>query len=626
MNKRAESGSERRPNNEGWRNGTVIVLDLLAWVVGLTAARTFYEFPFTGRDAIVLTFVAMAVHLLVGIGTGLYRGHFRPFSFDEAGAVAITSGTAGAVLLGAEYLLVNEARGGQLVVVASSLTLCLMAGHRYVRRLRARRIAAHAGRNREPIIIYGAGEGAQRAISSMETAASSRFRPAAIIDDNPNKRKVRIGGVKVEGTNRELAQVARRHGATSVLLAMPSASGRELRVLHRRVKAAGLETHVMPPVQRLVGDGSPREISRYTDEEVLQRGIVDIDYAAVADMIQGSRVLVTGAGGSIGSELVRQLATYGPESLIALDRDDSLLQGVIASIEPEHRGVCVAVLADIRDIDRLDDVFTRHEPHVVFHAAALKHVDALEGAPSEGWKTNVLGSTNVVNVAERHGVERVVNISTDKAANPANVLGYTKRIAERVTADAARRTGRTYVSVRFGNVIGSRGSALETFQRQINEGGPVTVTHPDMTRYFMAVREAVRLTMQAATIGRSGEVLVLDMGTPMSVLEVARQLIDRSGKDVDIIFTGIRPGEKMHETLISHGETADRPFHPMIDHVDVTPLAITEGLDACASVGLSAHSIAGLEFMAGCDATVPTDNINRAGTTAPRAVPLRRDS
>ena len=210
--------------------------------------------------------------------------------------------------------------------------------------------------------------------------------------------------------------------------------------------------------------------------------------------------------------------------------------------------------------------------------------------------------------------------------DPANVLGYTKRIAERVTADAARRTGRTYVSVRFGNVIGSRGSALETFQRQINEGGPVTVTHPDMTRYFMAVREAVRLTMQAATIGRSGEVLVLDMGTPMSVLEVARQLIDRSGKDVDIIFTGIRPGEKMHETLISHGETADRPFHPMIDHVDVTPLAITEGLDACASVGLSAHSIAGLEFMAGCDATVPTDNINRAGTTAPRAVPLRRDS
>lgn len=495
-----------------------------------------------------------------------------------------------------------------------------------MRRLRARHIASHSNRNREPIIIYGAGEGAQRAINSMQTVANSQYRPAALIDDNPTKRKVRIGGVKVEGTNRDLANVAHRHGATSVLLAMPSATGRELRVLHQRVKAAGLETLVMPPVQRLVGDGSPREISRYTDEEVLQRGIVDIDSAAIADMIKGSRVLVTGAGGSIGSELVRQLSTFAPESLIALDRDDSLLHGVIATLDSEHRGACLPVLADIRDIDRLEDVFARHQPQVVFHAAALKHVDALEGAPSEGWKTNVLGSANVVSVAERHGVERVVNISTDKAANPANVLGFTKRIAERVTSDAAARTGRPYVSVRFGNVIGSRGSALETFQRQIDEGGPVTVTHPDMTRYFMAVREAVRLTMQAATIGRSGEVLVLDMGTPMSVLDVARQLIDRSGKDIDIVFTGIRPGEKLHEELISHGETADRPFHPMIDHVDVNPLAIADGLDACAAAGLSAHSVAGLEFMAGCDAPAPTDNISRRENTAARAIPLRRES
>ncbi len=410
------------------------------------------------------------------------------------------------------------------------------------------------------------------------------------------------------------------------MLALPSASGRELRVLHQRVKSAGLDTLVMPPVQRLVGDGSPREISRYTDEDVLNRGIVDIDKAAVADMIHGARVLVTGAGGSIGSELVRQLSAFGPESLIALDRDDSLLPSVIHSIEPAHRSACIPVLADIRDIDRLNDVFDRHQPQVVFHAAALKHVDALEGAPSEGWKTNVLGSANVISVSESHGVERVVNISTDKAANPANVLGYTKRIAERVTAAAARRTDRPYVSVRFGNVIGSRGSALETFSRQIEQGGPVTVTHPDMTRYFMAVREAVRLTMQAATIGRPGEVLVLDMGTPMNVVDVARQLIDRSGKNIEIVFTGIRPGEKMHEELIGYGEGADRPFHPMIDHVDVAPLAVADGLDACADAGLSANTIAGLAFMAGCDAINASDTIKPRDLSAVRATSLRRDS
>ncbi len=200
-------------------------------------------------------------------------------------------------------------------------------------------------------------------------------------------------------------------------------------------------------------------------------------------------------------------------------------------------------------------------------------------------------------VSERHRVARVVNISTDKAANPNNVLGYTKRLAERLTAATARRTGRPYVSVRFGNVIGSRGSALETFQSQIEQGGPVTITHPDVTRYFMAVREAVRLTMQAATIGHPGEVLVLDMGQPMSVLDVARQLIDRSGRDIEIVFTGLRPGEKLHEELLGHGEAAHRPHHPMIDHVDVAPLELSAAIDACADAGVTTHSVNGLRTM-----------------------------
>ncbi|MEI7548167.1 MAG: polysaccharide biosynthesis protein, partial [Actinomycetota bacterium] len=231
---------------------------------------------------------------------------------------------------------------------------------------------------------------------------------------------------------------------------------------------------------------------------------------------------------------------------------------------------------------RIDEVFATFRPNVVFHAAALKHVPALESAPDEGWKTNVLGTRNVLAAAETSGVERFVNISTDKAADPINVLGLTKRVAEQLTAATAHRTGRPYVSVRFGNVIGSRGSVMETFQYQIEAGGPVTVTHPDVTRFFMAVREAVRLTLQAATIGSPGEVLVLDMGAPVRIVDVARQLIEQSGKPIEVEFTGLRPGEKLHEVLTAPEEAASRPHHPLIDHIEVPPVwpDLTEHYDS----------------------------------------------
>ncbi len=460
----------------------------------------------------------------------------------------------------------------------------------------------------------------------MQTVRSSSFRPVALVDDDPAPRHRRIGGLRVEGGYADLARIAEHHGARSVVLAMPSASGEELRRLHKIVRAAGLETLVMPPVQRLVGEGSPREITRYQDEDILNRRIVDIDPTTVSDLVAGSRVLVTGAGGSIGSELIRQLAALEPAALIALDQDDSLLHHVIASLPAEQRANCTPVLADIRDLDRLDEVFGRHRPELVFHAAALKHVPALEGVPSEGWKTNVLGSGNVLEASERAGVRRVVNISTDKAANAENVLGYSKRIAERLTAASAARTKRPYVSVRFGNVIGSRGSAIETFERQIAQGGPVTITHPEATRYFMAVREAVRLTMQAAAIGRPGEVLVLDMGTPVRVADIARQLIERSGRDIEITYTGLRPGEKMHEVLLGNGERAGRPLHPMIDHVSVPPLDLVHGLDACAEAGVKPTTLEGLATVALSPESITGGTIKTPHSGSRTGPSLRRTS
>ncbi len=580
------------------KNVAVMVSDLLIWPLSLAIATSFYGNSPTEAPIPLLAAMAIVAQLVIGFATGLYRGHFKRFSFDEAGAVAITAGSVGALLIAVEFVIANDGRAGQILVMATSLAACLMFGHRYLRRIRAERIASAANLHKMPVIVFGAGDGGYRAISSMQAVRSSLYRPVALIDDDPAMRHHRIGALRVEGTSADLERLATKYGAQAVLLAMPSASGEELRHLNTVVHDAGLETLVMPPVQRLVGEGSPREFTRYRDEDILNRRIVDIDPEAVRGLVAGSRVLVTGAGGTIGSELIRQLAELEPASLIALDRDDSLLHHVVASLPAERRSLCTPVIADIRDADRLDEIWAHHRPQVVFHAAALKHVPALEGAPSEGWKTNVLGTGNVLDVSERHRVERVVNISTDKAANPENVLGYTKRIAERLTAASARRTGRPFVSVRFGNVIGSRGSAIETFELQIRNGGPVTITHPDVTRYFMAVREAVRLTMQAAAIGRAAEVLVLDMGTPVRVLDVARQLIERSGANIEITYTGLRPGEKMHEVLLGTGEAAHRPLHPMIDHVSVPALDLVHGLDACAAAKLSPLTLDGLMAVA----------------------------
>ena len=608
------------------RNAVVILTDLVTWIAALAIATSFYGNNPVDPPLPALMSVAIVAQLAVGFTTGLYRGRFKRFSFDEAGAVAVTAGAVGVVLIAIEFLLENAGRAGQILVLSTSLAVCLMFGHRYLRRIRAERIMTAANSHRMPIIVFGAGDGGYRAISAMQEVRSSAYRPVALVDDDPTRRNRHLGGLKVEGTSSDLARIAGKHGARAVLLALPSASGEELRRLNKIVRAAGLETLVMPPVQRLVGEGSPREITRYSDEDVLNRRIVDIDPTTVGSIVSGSRVLVTGAGGSIGSELIRQLAELGPTSLIALDRDDSLLHHVVASLPPDQLTVCTPVIADIRDADRLDEVFAHHRPDLVFHAAALKHVPALEGAPSEGWKTNVLGTGNVLEVCERHRVGRVVNISTDKAADPFNVLGYTKRIAERLTAASAERTNQPFVSVRFGNVIGSRGSAVETFETQIRNGGPVTITHPETTRYFMAVREAVRLTMQASAIGRPGEVLVLDMGTPIRVLDVARQLVERSGEDIEITFTGLRPGEKMHEVLLGQGESAGRPLHPMIDHVSVPPLDLVRGLDACATADMSPFTLDGLMTVANSAPTNHTgtlDHRNQVDSSepAPRRIP-----
>jgi FlaA1/EpsC-like NDP-sugar epimerase len=375
------------------------------------------------------------------------------------------------------------------------------------------------------------------------------------------------------GDRKAIPRAAQRSGATALIIAVPEAGGDMVRQLSDLALDADLDLKILPPLEELldgvVGLGDVRAV---TEVDLLGRHEIDTDIDAIAGYLTGKRVLVTGAGGSIGSELCRQISRFAPAQLAMLDRDESALHGVQLAIEGramlDSRNL---IVADIRDEVRLRQVFEEHQPEVVFHAAALKHLPLLEMHPREAFKTNVIGTQLLLDVSRDYNIVRFINISTDKAADPVSVLGYSKRIAERLTAAASRGEG-TCLSVRFGNVLGSRGSVLTAFRAQVEAGGPITVTHPDVTRYFMTVEEAVQLVIQAGAVGRDGEALVLDMGEPVRIDDVARRLAAQAQRPIDVVYTGLRPGEKLHEALFGADERGESPGHPRITHVCVPPL------------------------------------------------------
>lgn len=554
-------------------------IDGLAWSFGVTIAVALrFEFAMDLRGwiaTLLLALLAGLIQMVVGYATTLYRGRFAYGSFDEVRAVALIV-TLEAVLLSLAVIpvgpLVGIPRG--TLLLAFPFVLLLMFGVRYMARLLIDR-ARQPGEDAEPALIIGAGYLADKLLANVTTDPSSPIRPVGMLDDDPAKRNLRLRGVSVLGTTRDIIDVARRTGAELAVIAIPGADSALLRALSDRAEAAGLRVAVTPTLATLAsGERSVTDVRDISIEDLIGRHPVDTNVELIAGYVTGRRVLVTGAGGSIGSELCRQLAKYGPSELIMVDRDETGLQ--IAQLGTAGHGLLDTndvVLADIRDVVTLDRVFDERRPEVVFHAAALKHLPMLEQYPDEAWKTNVLGTLNVINAATRVGVTTFVNISTDKAANPTSVLGHSKRVAEKLTAWAGEQTGMRYLSVRFGNVIGSRGSMLPTFQHLIAEERPVTVTHPEATRYFMTIPEACQLVVQAGGIGRAGEVLILDMGEPVSILEVAKRMIAMSGKNIEIVFTGLRQGEKLHEELVGSRENLERPFHPQVSHTKVDVIA-----------------------------------------------------
>lgn len=553
-------------------------VDAAAWAIAIVAATLLrYEFDYQDIDwaglALIVP-VAIVIHVVVGTAGGLYLGRWRFGSFEEVAAL-----TRCVVVATVSIAFVNRFLFGYLIpvsatILAGCLALLLMAGARYGWRLVLERRMRPSEDTATRVLVFGAGEGGLQVINAMLRNPSSPYLPVALLDDHPYKQHLRINGVPVSGDRHRMADVARTFDATAIVIAIPSAAASLIAELSQLAEEAGLAVMVLPPVRELFGgDVGVADIRPISESDLLGRHEVDTDVSSISSYVTGRRVLVTGAGGSIGSELCAQLYLFAPEQLVMLDRDESALHAVQLAIE--GRALLDSpnlVVADLRDPERLEEIFAEHRPEVVFHAAALKHLTLLERHPSEAVKTNVFGTETLLELALAHGVERFVNVSTDKAADPASVLGYTKRLAERLTAAAATRAHGTFLSVRFGNVLHSRGSAMGVFEAQVRAGGPITVTHPEVTRYFMTVEEAVQLIIQAGAIGGPGEALVLDMGEPVRIADIATRMAARSDRHIDVVYTGLRPGEKLHEVLIGEDERPTQSAHPMIAAVEVPPL------------------------------------------------------
>ncbi|MEU4528815.1 polysaccharide biosynthesis protein [Micromonospora ureilytica] len=567
------------------RAAAFLATDTTAWIGGFVAAAwTRFELDLPpgqlGRAAAVGVLAAV-VHVAVAAVRRLHSGRHPLGSLQEVQGVAGTAiTTAAIVLLG---LLPSDQRPvpASSPLVGGALALLLMLGARFAYRHRRDLSLRPDVRSSTPVLLFGIGDAGQELLRALLGDPRGRYLPVGALDDDPDKRDLRIRGVRVLGGRHDVGRAVRRTGAKAVIFSVANADAALIRQIREATLAADAVFKVLPPVRDLLDHRiTVTDVRDVQIGDLLGRRQVVGDLPLSTNSLAGRRILVTGAGGSIGSELCRQVMKAGPGELMMLDRDESALHGLQMSLAgralldgPE------LILADLRDDEGIRRIIRERRPEIILHAAALKHLTLLQRHPGEAVMTNVWGTLSVLDACQ--DVARFVNISTDKAANPISVLGYSKRITERLTAHAASRFPGTFLSVRFGNVLSSRGSVVTAFQRQIEDGKPLTVTHPEVTRYLMTVQEAVHLVLQAAEIGRDGEALVLDMGEPVRIADLARQMAEQASSAAPIVYTGLRPGEKLHEDLLGSGETDTRPLHPLVSHVTVPPLDPMEasGLD-----------------------------------------------
>jgi len=563
------------------RHFFLIDLTLLPTAAVLAFALRLDAFGMQNWTMAILVWIVLSVpiRLLVFYWFGLYRQFWRYASVDELVLVALATAVGVIIAAALLFAVVIPLSGINLFprsvpLIDGLLTLLVVGGPRFAtRRAEQKRERERRRGSREPekpVLVMGAGSAGALIVKEMWSNPQLGLEPVGFVDDDSAKQGVRIAGVPVLGSRSDIPDLVQKHGIAEVIIAMPTAPGSAIREILAICSQAGIAARTIPGLYDILsGRVSVSQLRNIDIEDLLRRDPVQTDVTAVRKMLHGCRVMVTGAGGSIGSELCRQIARCEPESLILLGHGENSIFAIASELRWQWPQLAVEqVVADVRDLDRLRQVFGCFRPDTIFHAAAHKHVPLMESNVADAVTNNVKGTMNLLRMAGAHGTQRFVFISTDKAVNPSSVMGATKRVAELLVQASASQLCLPYVAVRFGNVLGSSGSVVPIFREQIARGGPVTVTHPEVRRYFMTIPEAVQLVLQAAALGQGGEVFLLDMGAPIRIEDLAKDLIELSGlelgRDLDIVYTGLRPGEKLFEELIATGESYASTRHGKI--------------------------------------------------------------
>ncbi len=553
----------------------IIVSVMLSYLLKFELTYDFYTIYLP--SAVWMAGVALLVKPLVYYSFGLYRRVWSYASIQELKlivvSVTLASIPVALIMLTLFSLRLFPGFPRMALVIDWVLSMMAVGGLRFTVRLLAENQRAGAVKNAQGtrrVLVAGAGDAGALMVREMQRNPQLNLVPVGFADDDPGKQGQTIYGVPVVGKLSGLANILDQYPVNEVVIAIPSAPGRVIRMVADVCRLKGVPFRTMPGIYELLGGKVSVNRLREVDiTDLLRREPVHVRDDMVGGVVSGKAVLVTGSGGSIGRELCRQIARWGPSELLLLGHGENSIFETMMELSEDFPTLPIRpLIADVRDLPRLRSLFKRHHPQVIFHAAAHKHVPLMENNIEEAITNNVVGTSNIVTTALENQVERLVMISTDKAIRPTSVMGATKRLAEMVVLDAAARSGLPYCVVRFGNVLGSRGSVVPLFKRQIARGGPVTVTHPDMKRFFMTIPEAVYLVLQAASLGDHGETFVLNMGEQVRILDLAEDLIRLSGlepgKDIDIVFTGIRPGEKLSEELWDEGDQLKHTAHPEV--------------------------------------------------------------
>ncbi|WP_342508546.1 nucleoside-diphosphate sugar epimerase/dehydratase [Sporosarcina sp. FSL K6-2383] len=530
--------------------------------------------------------VVSAVTLLVSHHIAAYFFHLYDRVWSVASVrelliigYAVTISVAAASAM--QFIIKNDVYF-RVMAITWMLHIIMIGGSRFLLRLLKDQESFTNPTEFKRVLIIGAGQAGTMLVRNLKQASNTELIPVAFVDDDFRKQQLKIMGITVQGTTKDIPRLVKLRGIDDIIIAIPSLGKLGIQSIYEQCAKTGAKVKIMPSIEDVMtGKVSVSDMREVDIEDLLGREEVELDLKAIADKLTGKTILVTGAGGSIGSEICRQVSEFRPKRLILLGHGESSIYNIDMELKRKvSSGIeIIPIIADVKDRKRIFDIVSEMSPDVIYHAAAHKHVPLMEAHPMEAVKNNIFGTKNVAEAADTFGVSHFVMVSTDKAVNPPNVMGATKRFAEMIVQNLAKNSETKFAAVRFGNVLGSRGSVVPLFKQQIARGGPVTVTDPEMTRYFMTIPEASRLVIQAGTLAAGGEIFVLDMGEPVKIVDLAKNLIKLSGyaeEEIGIEYSGIRPGEKLYEELLNENEIQTGHIFPKIHIGKATPINASE--------------------------------------------------